>query len=446
MFRILDWMKPAFWRSDRWFLRIFLVACALAVAYNFTILLGFGPDEPLHMNYVRLLLQGHLPVIVNTAPNQYHTTENAHGYHPPLYYALLLPFYVLSSWMPGDSEWHFIRLVSGTLCLAALPLVYDLAFIASNRHRNIARITTATLAFAPIWGMIAGVINNDSAALFFTTLFLWLLLVKWREQRDLKTQLLLGLVLGLGALCKITVLMCGGTALFVALWARGELKNTFAWRGVLATSFLGALLVSPWHIRSLILYGTWTPLPPAAPWFHPPLHGLELLMHPETPHLLMLCVWAIFYTLWSQRDWLLQHSTLPAGQLENTQLAIYLVLAAFCALAWVGNVRRRLRKIDRSQDSIEAKTARYALYAVFIVSFLIVLQVALTLHQGWAEGGRYLLPALAGLALFLGRGWEALFGSKTRFFGAFWAAALLMLNVVSIYWLLAYLNPTYGPH
>ena len=466
------------WRQDRVFKIILVVAVLLALAYNAAVLVGFGPDEPRHMAYVKLLLDKHqLPVIESTNP--YRETDGAHAFHPPLYYVMLLPFYALLRGLPGESAWHIVRLISGLLCLVALPLTYDVALRGADGDARVARLAAGTLALLPIWGMTAGIINNDGAALFFTALFLWLLTVRFAAGLNLRAALLLGLVLGLGGLCKATVLLCGGVALLVAVAVRGKYRGQGAWLGTGVTLALGALLVSPWHLRSFRLYGTWTPLPQAAPWFNPPLHGLELLAHPDFPRLFALCNWSLFDTLWSQRDWLLQHRTLPIGSFETPQLVIYLVLAALCLLAVAGHLkavgkRPQIAKDVASKDvdseeptlseepplsaaatSAEplsdtpqalawAKSARWASYAAFGMTWLTVLQVALSLHQGWAEGGRYLLPAMGGWCLFLARGWAKLFGARLAPFAHAWLGGLLLLNGIALYWLLAYLNPTYG--
>ncbi len=441
------------WRRDRVFWWILGVACALALAYNTAILIGFGPDEMRHINYVKLLLDKHqLPVIENADPLHYRETAGAHAFHPPLYYLILLPFYALLRALPDATAWHGVRAVSSLFCLASLPLLYEVALVAT-RQRNVARLAVATVAFLPIFGMTAGIINNDAAALFFISLFLYLLTVRFAARRDWKSALILGIVLGLGGLCKATVLLCGGGALLVVLWARCEIRNFASWRAALLTLSTGAVLVSPWHLRSLKLYGTWTPLPPAAPWFNPPLHGLELLLHPDFPALFVKVNVALFNTLWSQRDWLLQRQTRAIGEYETPQLLIYCALAAFCALALIGHLKARATAKTATDESAPAETivaaraARLACYGAFVLVWLTVLQVALSLHQGWSEGGRYLLPAFIGMALWLARGFVQIAPGKRAFqiFSAVWLGSLLVLNGISLYWITAFLNPTYGP-
>src|SRR5688500_13260228 len=82
---------------------IIALSVVLWLIYNFVVLLGFGPDEPRHMNFVKLLLnERRLPLLLASGQEY----AGAHTLHPPLYYALLVPFYAATRWMPGESEWH----------------------------------------------------------------------------------------------------------------------------------------------------------------------------------------------------------------------------------------------------------------------------------------------------------------------------------------------------
>jgi hypothetical protein len=68
------------------------------------------------------------------------------------------------------------------------------------------------------------------------------------------------------------------------------------------------------------------------------------------------------------------------------------------------------------------------------------------MHWGWSEGGRYLLPAFAGFSLFLARGFEGLTGEKgLSALTSFWFVLGIVLNGLSLWWLLSYLNPAFGP-
>ncbi len=203
------------WRRDRVFWMIFALAVVLGLAYNAAVMIGFGPDELRHMAYVRLLLDEHRFPLQLPNGSEY---GGAHSYHPPAYYLLLVPFYALGRGLPGEGVWHLLRFVSLGLCLAALPMIYDIAWRAGTIARteprteedasartNIARFAVAGVALLPIWGMTGGIINNDSALLLSVVAFVWLLFVRFADELSWKSAALLGLVFGLGALSKATM-------------------------------------------------------------------------------------------------------------------------------------------------------------------------------------------------------------------------------------------------
>ena len=110
--------------SDRIFWLIFALAALMGVVYNSVILVGYGPDETRHMGYIKLLFEERsLPFFLPDG-SEY---RDAHTLHPPLYYLALLPIYAVARFLPGDLMWHFVRLGSTVICLAALPLIYQIA-------------------------------------------------------------------------------------------------------------------------------------------------------------------------------------------------------------------------------------------------------------------------------------------------------------------------------
>ena len=446
---------PQRWRRDRFLWLICALTFGLALAYNFAIMPGFGPDEPRHLAYVRLLWEEHaLPRVISMQP--YSEYRGAHAFHPPLYYALLLPFYAVGQTMSEANLTHWLRFWSGLTCVMMLPLLYDVALVAARDNRWAARLALGMLALLPMFGMTAGTINNDAGAFWFVSLFLWLLLFKWAGEFGWKRAALLGLVLGAGGLCKATALAVGLVAIVIwaAVWARDQ-KNAARYAGLAAVAaVVGAFIVAPWHARSMALYGTWNPLPPAAPWGQLPPQSLGKIMalvHPDFPGIFLQSNFGIFATLWSQRDWLGQKVVPPTGfppPWQPLQLAIVLTFAALATLACVGHLRARKTKIaEDAEFDARSQAAYFAPLAAFGAVWLTVLQVALFLHQGWAEGGRYLFPILIGFTVFLAVGLGQLFARP----GALRAVALacllfvFSLDALSLFWLVSYLNPTFGP-
>jgi 4-amino-4-deoxy-L-arabinose transferase-like glycosyltransferase len=164
-------------RNDRVFWLILGIAALLGLAYNAAILLNFGPDEPRHLAYVRLLVDERRLPFQLPGGGEY---AGAHSYHPPLYYGILAPFYAILGFLGESGRYHALRLVSLALCLGALPMIYQIAARAANGNLMVARFTTAGVALLPIFGMTGGILNNDSALLFFVTLFLWALVVRFQ--------------------------------------------------------------------------------------------------------------------------------------------------------------------------------------------------------------------------------------------------------------------------
>jgi len=433
---------------DRALFVLLLLAALLGLAYNAVILLGYGPDEPRHLAYVELLFREHTFPRQNPDGTEY---AGAHSYHPPLYYLILLPFYALLRVLPLAGTWHALRLVSLALCLLSLPFLWQIARRAGGGDRMFAALVVAQIALLPIFGMTGGIVNNDSALLLADSVFLWLLAVKYPDDVGWKSALILGVCFGLGGLCKGTAFLCDFAALGAYLWAQNGargLRSPRPWLRLGLVLGVAAVIAGPWYARNVFLYGSWQPVPrgfsPAdMGWLPRAEYGPLLQMfHPNFPPLLGQATWGIFYSLWSQKDWI------PPA----LRLGVYLAFAAYCLAALVGAARRKWGRKASSEDTpaaAEDRAARIALWssaAAFAVTALACLQIALFVHWGQAEGGRYLLPALAGLSIPLARGWRGLIGAhRLPALLAAWCAALLALNGLAFYWLLHYLNPTFGP-
>lgn len=437
------------WRNDRVFWIILGVALLLGLLYNFVIIPGLGPDEHRHFNYVKLLITEHrLPFLLLNGSEYL----GAGIFHPPFYYLLLIPFYFIGQFLPGDAIWHVMRLGSLAFCLLALPLIYDLAFAAAGKQ--VARFATLLIGWLPMWGMTAGTINNDSACFFFVVLFLWLLVIRYPEKHDYRSTIILGIVLGLGTLCKATVLLCAGLALLIYLWmqyGRKVLLSPRAWGRLGTTAGVGALIAGWWHVRSIMFYGQFTPLPPSMPTpFLPDPHlgKLLLMMHPNFPMVFEYANLKMFETIWSQKDWLLMSEPSIAWH-ANIRNAIYILFFLIPLIAMVGYIVRYIQqcrsKEEMLAEELSTKMARWLPASAFIVIWLTVLQVALFYHWGWAEGGRYLLPGLCGYTIWAGRGWEFLTGAKLKIVSAALGVFVLSVNGIAIFWLITFLNPTFGP-
>ncbi|HEX9998433.1 MAG TPA: glycosyltransferase family 39 protein [Abditibacterium sp.] len=425
------------WRHDRAFWAIFALAAVLGVVYNFVILLEYAPDEPRHMAYVRLLVdERRLPFLLPNG-SEY---GGAHSLHPPLYYLVLAPFFTIFRAVLGENGWHLSRLVSLAMGLASLPLFYEIAQRISA-NRGVARLVVAQIALLPMFGMTVGAINNDASALLAFAVFLWLLVVRFENDFSARAALWLGLALGAGSLCKATVIIADVGALVAFLVFKRGAKGVFTFPRLALFGIGAAILALPWYVRNYAMYGKFSPIESgySSPALPDPAQGiLVMMMHDNFPSLFLIANSSLFNTLWSQKDWF------P----ETIRSQIYGVLAIFSLLALAGHALKRWRakNADAASHDTHANASKFAAYGAFALCWAACLWMALFRHWGWAEGGRYLLIGLGGFSLFLALGWQGLVGEarlKTVLIG--WSLLALSLNVVSIYWLVSYLNPTFGP-
>jgi 4-amino-4-deoxy-L-arabinose transferase-like glycosyltransferase len=425
------------WQRDRVFWAIFGLATVFGLIYNFAVLLGKAPDEPRHMAYVTLLLDEHrLPFLLPDG-SEYH---GAHSLHPPLYYSFLVPFLAIARALFGEGGWHVLRIVSLAICLAALPLYYAVALRISG-ERSVARLVVAQVALLPIFGMTAGSINNDSASVLAVAVFLWLLVVRFENDFSVRAALWLGVALGLGSLCKATVVIADvGALIAFFLLKRGSVGAGATTQRVGALAAGTALFALPWYGRNYLMYGKFSPIEAgySSPFLPNPSQGiLVMMLHDNFPTLFLVANQSLFNTLWSQKDWI------P----ETVRGLVYVALGLYCLAAVGGNLGKWWRAKNQSDVTIDShvRAGRRATYAGFALTWFACLFMALFRHWGWAEGGRYVLAALFGLSLFLGLGWSGIVGaSRLKVVLVAWCVSAVALNALTIYWLLSYLNPTFG--
>ena len=204
-----------------------------------------APDEPAHYNYVRYLsAQGTLPELVDGCYDQAYLSELTsrrfppdlsldavcYEFHqPPLYYMLQTPLFLIS----GGSL-LVLRLFSVLLGAGVVLLAFLIGRTAFPDQPAIAYGAMAFVAFVPMHVAILSSVNNDSLAELILAAILLLLvqrlvrtnnpqpptttyqlpLTKYRLSRP---DLILGILLGLGLVTKLTVYIAV-PLVAVALW------------------------------------------------------------------------------------------------------------------------------------------------------------------------------------------------------------------------------------
>ncbi len=280
----------------RWILvAILALFLIMGVIYSVATPIFEASDERWHYPVVRHIVRtGRLPI----QDPQKHTEWHQEGSQPPLYYLVAA---ALTAWIPTDDflivyvpnphavvgeplvvgnknmmvhsayeNWpwrgttlavHLIRLFSVTLGVVTVWLTYRIARLVWLSEERVALLAAALTAFNPMFLFISASVNNDSlAAPLAATAMLVLLRAVQRGQRQ-RDGLWLGILLGLGALTKMSVLALLPLALLVLLWEawRGQRwGRPCAWRdgclNLLLIVSLIVLIAGWWYWRNWTLY------------------------------------------------------------------------------------------------------------------------------------------------------------------------------------------------
>jgi 4-amino-4-deoxy-L-arabinose transferase-like glycosyltransferase len=277
---------------------VILVAFVLlSTTYSVVTPIFEAPDELQHYFFVQHLADGEgLPVITGPVPD-----IQAEMHQPPLYYALgaLVTFWIDTDPLT-DFVWrnphaqigvptasgnvnmvvhsaeesfpyrgvtlamHLGRLLSVLMGAATVLATYCIARQIMPQQKGLAIGAAVINAFNPQFAFISGTINNDNLVIVLFALAALLLVVLAKREVSRDRLILLGLVIGLASLTKLTGLMLLPLAAVVlgavALrrWRPGggqeTLPNSFV--GWMAIVSIVALVVGGWwYARNWLLYG-----------------------------------------------------------------------------------------------------------------------------------------------------------------------------------------------
>lgn len=247
-----------------------------------------GPDENAHYQYAwHLANSRHLPIAPGYAEahNRVALDQVVLAHHPPLYYALLAvgieamgatdtvfstvpnPQFGLTShlaWLHGGDEvppravdenvlWT-LRGFSVLLGLLSLVAIYRLGLVCCPDRPAVAGVATLLVACLPMWSFLHAVLNNDNLATLLCTATL-VVLVRVAKSRDLLlTQaVLLGALLGLAMLTKVTTWFLWPLALVVVVRAVREQREALA--PAIVALLVALLICDPILLRNWSLYG-----------------------------------------------------------------------------------------------------------------------------------------------------------------------------------------------
>ncbi|MFA4043280.1 MAG: hypothetical protein HZRFUVUK_000045 [Candidatus Fervidibacterota bacterium] len=469
-------------RLKLFFVAIVLVHISLSLVYNFVIPLGYGPDEPHHYGYIQhIVLYRSLPKLGPAShPYLCHRDPrppNAIGIHPPLYYALLAPFYSLLAdrkidcTLPDASKVPFkllpyersklvqrlLRLFSLLVSVATLWFVWQTSVSVFDENALIVS-SVAFVAFLPHYLMISAVMNNDSLTTLTTHAFLYLLVRAFcAPLQPLVGSALLGIVSGLMFLSKASTLSLI-PLIPIGAFAYGRNAKTGLARIIsfLLPLFLPAVISGWWYLRFYVLYGR---LMPIVKWTYEPYmllnSPLDFLTDARSWALLWRFIKGAHRSIWAQVDWFIfkQEHGMRWSQFYGSinsafypySEAVYLLLVLLTIAVLFGLLVRFAQWV-RNIDWSEAYSARLILSTAFLLFYLALMHYTLFTHPGGYEGGRYLLPTIYPFSVIWWSGICGLVGKKhLSALAVCFIALLLLLNLLCIGNLVYFLNPLYAP-
>lgn len=438
--------------------RIALVISALylvlAYCYVFTVQPKYGPDEPRHFAYIRRLVEKReLPIL-----REDREEDGAHTLHPPLYYALVSPVYAIASTGGERTAYLAIKCLSPLLLLAALWffwLTLRRLFPDSPFAQHFA---LGFVALLPLYHLEASVVNNDVLAVLMGSLLIWLLVRDWERPPCLRSTLLVGLAMAAFVNTKAT----GWTlaplwALALHLrsrahpgWRKALLRDLIAGYGVLL------LLGTWWYVRNEQLYGQLVPfdfgsndsLRPYNLRTGDPLTPVEVYTSGYVLHWGWRAAVGLFQSFWSQIDWIAEDYRQPIWW---TALMVVLAAVAGAIVTVVPRVRAWYSIRKRGKDSLPPEqpipNAQHPLWipgTAFALNWAHTWFIATFMHQGFYQGGRYLMPSVFGAGALMASGLSAIVPKRAQTVVVIvLVVALVALNVHCLVELATVLNPKY---
>ncbi|MGC9347904.1 MAG: glycosyltransferase family 39 protein, partial [Anaerolineae bacterium] len=413
----------------------------LGAAFTLLVLLHSGftpvfeaPDEVWHYAYVRWLSEGHgLPPLNNDLSGAHQEAAQ-----PPLYYTVAAIISRQFSdddldevrWHnpgfgyqaggtradnknmlihPPEERWpwtgavlavHATRLTSWLFGLITVVAAWGLGWETFGRRRA-ALLTAALVAFQPQFVLLSSVVNNDAAAAALATTGLWLIARTLRRGATYQLAIAGGIVTGLAALTKTSLLLLG--PLYAVVLAgvtltqyRREREKAGSRRLWAILSLYGAVALvvgGGWYLRNAVRYGDPLGLTDhlQTQWGRPEPVPLWDLM-PEVPLLLR--------SFWGAYGW--GHVTWPDWLyvvLWGVHLAL-LAPAVGCILRYLCSLARR-----RAQPPRRVSTSERLVLTMGLVALAWTLGILTALlrwmQQVEAPHGRLLFPALGAWSLLI---------------------------------------------
>ena len=151
---------------------------------------------------------------------------------------------------------YVIRLLTLGLATVSVAAMYQSARTALPGRPGFAVLATALTAFNPMFLFISVSVSNDVLVTTFASLACWLALLTLRLGFDSRRSVILGMLIGLAALSKLSGLALAPVVALAGawlLWRTGDRRGFVILIGAITLATL--LLTGWWFLRNLALYG-----------------------------------------------------------------------------------------------------------------------------------------------------------------------------------------------
>lgn len=432
-------------RRARWGIVLVLAVFGiLGFAFSIVIPLGEAADEVSHYAYVQSL-------VANKTMPKPEGAVLGESHQPPLYYAIAA---LLTGWIPQENlvvlanpdfvlydpqtpnlllhprsegfpyqsaplAWHLTRVFSILLGAVTVWAAWQTARVVAPDNHALALGVASFVAFLPSFLSLAAVVNNDNLIIALAALIFLLVVTTQLRGMTTRRAILLGVLLGLAVLTKLSGLVLWGFVgiSFLLFWFQSQSR---------------AALIRPFLLCFAIAFII------AAPYF---VYNWQTHADPLGWNL-YLQVGTIRETPWTfadlpklTRDLFTSFFGRFGGALQlEFAPPLYLIFGIVIVGALVGWVVAARRSL------LDETTRRVAVLAAILILLLSIAYFRWALYDLGAGQARQLLPTLVPIGLVLTLGWSYLFSSH-RASLAGWSVGFCAVGVFA----LLFLNTIFAP-
>ncbi len=366
--------------------------------------------------------------------------------HPPLYYLYLTPFYWLTDGLSIETQLYAFRLA--TLPFGLLTVLFAFLTVRTlfPRDRFLAVTVPAFVAFQPQISYEAAMLNNDIAAIAFTSAVVYLLAKGLKTGFPIRTVVLIGFCYGLAVLSKNTSLTTGGIVAFAMIFGLG-VRNWRQWlaKGALAAG-ITALMIWPWYLFMYRTYGDFTGLSRIRElqYWNYASGELPTIWSQLTSQRFF---WSRWRETWGEFGWRL----IPLGEVGSWPLLralLWITIVAMIGIAvWAIRFHRVNRAMLRATNEVEARSIAQRSESIFVLErwqMVGVLTMGVTCALAYAAilqfgttfsltQARYYFPAVVPASILAMLGLRALIPRRWLSYGQVGVFGSLVVLTVIIY-------------